>query len=60
MNILVSPFANVTCGRNLSCWIVSLQTVKQILQKAYCDADAVSDELVDIILKPGLLVRDWA
>ena len=34
-----------------------LQAVKNVLRECYGDKDAVSDELVDFILKPGLEVR---
>ena len=30
------------------------ESVKKILQQAYCDSKTVTDELVDAILKPGL------
>lgn len=32
-------------------------TVKNILHQAYANSDAVTDDLVDCILKPGLEVR---
>ncbi len=32
------------------------QNVKSILQECYGNADAVTDELIDYILKPGLQV----
>lgn len=55
----VKAFQNILVETFVGDWFFSQvaqpSTVKQILQKAYCDADAVSDELVDIILKPGLL-----
>ncbi len=31
-----------------------MQTVKNILQQAYHNKDTVTDELVDVILRPGL------
>uniref|UniRef100_A0A0G4GG26 AB hydrolase-1 domain-containing protein n=1 Tax=Chromera velia CCMP2878 TaxID=1169474 RepID=A0A0G4GG26_9ALVE len=34
--------------------VARYETVKEILQQAYCDESAVTDELVDVILKPGL------
>ena len=33
------------------------QNIKSVLQECYGDKDAVTDELVDCILKPGLEVR---
>ena len=36
-----------------------MQAVRNILRECYGNKDAVTDELVDCILKPGLLVRDY-
>lgn len=36
--------------------VVATQTVKKILSQAYARKDAVTDELVDVILTPGLQV----
>lgn len=33
--------------------LASPASVKSVLQQAYCNPDAVTDELVDCILKPG-------
>lgn len=33
-----------------------LQSIKSVLQECYGNKDAVTDELVDCILKPGLTV----
>ena len=35
-----------------------MQAVKNILKQCYGDKAAVTDELVEAILKPGLLVRE--
>lgn len=37
------------------CWC-QLQAVRNVLRECYGDKDAVTDELVDFILKPGLEV----
>ena len=34
-----------------------VQAVKNVLRECYGDKEAVTDELVDFILKPGLEVR---
>lgn len=38
----------------LELFVLVLQTVKSILCEAYGDTSAVTDELVECILKPGL------
>lgn len=44
------------CMSALQIQMWCLQNVKSILQECYGDAEAVTDELVDFILKPGLQV----
>ncbi|CAL8471802.1 g11344 [Coccomyxa elongata] len=55
---LVSSFQRLLRETQLGQWFFSAvakpQNVKSILQECYGDAEAVTDELVDFILKPGL------
>lgn len=46
----------VGLGRPINKRLGAAQNVKSILQECYGNADAVTDELVDFILKPGLQV----
>jgi pimeloyl-ACP methyl ester carboxylesterase len=41
-------------GKSFFASVAQPQTVKNILREAYCDKSAVTDELVDAILKPGM------
>eukprot|EP00803_Ostreobium_quekettii_P009715 evm.model.scf_343.5 EVM.evm.TU.scf_343.5 scf_343:31435-36314(-) len=56
---LVKAFQDLLLDTQAGQWffdqVARPETVKKILQKAYCDEEAVTDELVNIVLKPGLL-----
>jgi len=51
---LQTVLRTTTIGQSFFGNIARAQTVKNILKEAYGNPDAVTDELVDVILKPGL------
>ncbi|GMH33458.1 hypothetical protein BSKO_01292 [Bryopsis sp. KO-2023] len=54
---LIKSFQNVLYNSSVGEWffgqVAKSESVKSILKQAYCDPDTVTDELVDVILKPG-------